>query len=424
MREALAFWADKVPMARADFDEMAEQMHARGFYVTGLNRIDQIEAVHTAIYHALSDGETFEDWKLRIKDIIDQQGWSGVRLDMIFRTNVQSAYMAGRYAQMTRPEILKARPYWRYSAINDGRTRPTHRAMNGRIFPADHPIWDTWFPPNGYRCRCGVDSVSGREVDRDGLTVETEDPTGKLFEPTDWRTGQKLPARLLMPDTGFMHNVGKEWTAGFAPEALSEKLTDLKLPRGFPGAICRETGGPVFTENRCLPKLSEMDIRHVLPVTAADVMEKGLAPETYVKAFLDEFGIKDIDGQSMHPLPCGLSVPVDKGFFIDKATGGWKATWTDKGPYMRLLARTIKAPYEIWQRPVTVQGDTRMALRLIRMFRTGKAIVGYVSWSLIGGRWWSATAFMPKSGRSEKAMYRYLEAQRGGVLLYREEELK
>lgn len=214
MAEALEFWADKVPMTRAEFDELVEQMRARGFYVSGLTEIDQVEAVRDAIEEALAEGTDFESFQARIPDIIDEQGWTGVRLEIIFRTNVQSAYMAGRWAQMTRPEVKRARPYWRYSAINDGRTRPAHRAMNGRVFPADHPIWDVWYPPNGYRCRCGVDTLSEREVRRDGVEVEIEDPSGKLFEPVDFHTGEKLPARPLMPDNGFSRNVGKEWMEG------------------------------------------------------------------------------------------------------------------------------------------------------------------------------------------------------------------
>lgn len=229
MREAIAFWRDKIPMARDDFDELAEQMQARGFYVSGLTEIDQIEAVKDAIDKAVADGETFEDFQARIPDIIAQENWSGIRLEIIFRTNVQGAYMAGRYVQMTDPAVLKARPYWRYSAVNDGRTRPAHRAMDGRVFPADHPIWDKWYPPNGYRCRCGVDTLSAREVERDGATVETDDPTGDLYEPTDWRTGEKLPARPLMPDTGFLRNVGKEWTDGVPRPETDSKTEAVPL---------------------------------------------------------------------------------------------------------------------------------------------------------------------------------------------------
>jgi SPP1 gp7 family putative phage head morphogenesis protein len=416
MREALAFWQDKVPMRRDDFDELDQQMRARSFYVSGLSRTDQIAAVQEAIYKALDAGETIEDFKGRIPDIIAQKKWSGVRLEVIFRTNVQSAYNAGRYAQMKRPEVMNARPYWQYSAINDGRTRPAHRAMSGRVFPADHPVWDTWYPPNGYRCRCGVNTLSAREVERDGLTVETDDPTGTLYEPEDWKTGQKMPARPMMPDSGFSRNIGKEWTAGFSPTELDKKIADFPLPAWLAGGVCK--AGPAG----CFPPLKDMDRRHVFAVNADDLLPDGLPPEDYARAFLAEFGIDDINGHKIHMLPGNIPVAIDKGFFIDKATGGWKTTLTDKGPFVRLMARTILSPYEMFTKPVELPSGMRQTIRLIRMFSTGKTIGGYCVWNLIHGRWWSATAFMPKAGRSQASVYKYLEEQRkGGVLIYREE---
>lgn len=230
MREAIAFWRGKVPMTREEFDELAEQMQARAFYVSGLTRVDQVEAVQAAILQALEDGTTFEAFKASIPEIIAQENWSGVRLQVIYRTNVQSAYMAGRYRQMTDPAVAEARPYWQYSAIDDGRTRPAHRAMDGRVFRSDNPVWDVWYPPNGYRCRCGVRTLSAREIERDGLTVEDDDPTGQLFEPTDWRTGEKMPARPLMPDAGFSRNVGREWAQAVPKPEVDDEIGRMPLP--------------------------------------------------------------------------------------------------------------------------------------------------------------------------------------------------
>ncbi|MEQ8547623.1 MAG: DUF935 family protein [Cyclobacteriaceae bacterium] len=47
-------------------------------------------------------------------------------------------------------------PYWEYRTIGDERVRPHHDALNGKIFPANHPIWQTIFPPNDWQCRCYV----------------------------------------------------------------------------------------------------------------------------------------------------------------------------------------------------------------------------------------------------------------------------
>ena len=79
--------------------------------------------------------------------------------------------------------VSKARPYWRYVSVKDGRTRPTHRALNGKVYRHDHPFWDTYYPPNGFMCRCTVQTLSQAQVDARGLKVEDRVPG--LVEPID-----------------------------------------------------------------------------------------------------------------------------------------------------------------------------------------------------------------------------------------------
>lgn len=86
------------------------------------------------------------------------------------------------YKRMTEPGVKELRPYWQYDAVNDSKTRPSHLAMDGRVFMADDPIWDTWFPPNGFKCRCTVKTLSKRQMEQRGLTVETEAPRAARLE--------------------------------------------------------------------------------------------------------------------------------------------------------------------------------------------------------------------------------------------------
>lgn len=102
---------------------------------------------------------------------------------------------------MTSPMVKKFRPYWQYDAVNDSHTRPSHLAMDGKVFPADSPIWDTWYPPNGFRCRCAVQTLSKRQVEERGLTVEEKVPTAA--ELSDGRFVN------IMPDPNFSSNPAK-----------------------------------------------------------------------------------------------------------------------------------------------------------------------------------------------------------------------
>ena len=325
MAEAQTFWKSKVPMSREDWDELVEAQRARSFMVSGLTRHDQISAVQQAIADAIDAGTTFEDFKAAIPDIIAQQNWSGIRLQIIFRTNVQTAYNAGRYVQMQ--QVKESRPYWMYSAINDSRTRPAHRAMDGKIFPADHEFWNTWMPPNGYRCRCSVVTLSDREIERDNLKVEHEDPTGKLFEPTDFRTKSKMPARMLMPDPGFNQNVGKDWLTGLSPEKIKKSATQPATK---------------FSESGSL-------------------------------AFLKALGS---DGKTTvaRPLPGGFVLAVGP-----EMVSGVKAPWAD-------LAQTILNPDEAWAGPAKHEEKTYQGLTLVRTLENKTT-----TFRLIGPRLWDWT---------------------------------
>lgn len=413
-KEALAYWRSKAPVTAAEYTALNDQARARAFAVSGLARRDQVAAIHKALGRALENGETLAQFKKRLGPLMEQQGWTGKkawRVENIYRTNMQSAYMAGRYAQMK--AAAKGRPYWRYLAVKDSRTRPTHAALNGKVYPHDHKFWADWYPPNGFRCRCTVQSLSAAQVKTRGLEVETRVPG---MVETVGPDGVKMPARPLRPDPGFHGNVGRNWLQGLSPQELEGELKDLVSL-----AICREGRGLFASGDDCKPPLISLPPRHVLPVSAKDILPKGLPPEKYVQAFLNEFGIDDINGSTVHKLPGGIPVVIDKSLFVQKATGNWKADKSGRGPFVRLLARTIKNPYEIWMVPAKAGGRVYTTLRLLRLFSWQGKLGGFAVFNLADGRLWQgATTFTPKLGKAESVLMGYLEKQRLGTLLYRE----
>lgn len=233
MAEALEFWRAKVRLPPKEFYALAESHRVRAFTVSGLARADMIHEIYRSMGRALESGETFEEWKKSLPHIWEENGWTGKRawrVDNIFRTNIQTAYNAGRYKQMM--EVSEGRPYWQYSAVNDSRTRPTHRALHGRVYRHDSPFWDTFYPPNGFRCRCKVKTLSERQVRERGLKVWDGNGLGELIEPPG-PGGTTLPARPLMPDKGFAGNPGKEaWQADLSkyPDWMRRKLEDVLHP--------------------------------------------------------------------------------------------------------------------------------------------------------------------------------------------------
>lgn len=136
--------------------------------VAGLASIEQIKFVVDQLDKVLKEGKSFKEFQEAVRANELGIDLPRHRLDNIFRTNIQASYARGRHEQQTR--VKASRPYLMYDAINDGRTRPHHHAMDNTLLHRDHPWWKTNYPPNGYRCRCTVISLTEAQAQKRGIS--------------------------------------------------------------------------------------------------------------------------------------------------------------------------------------------------------------------------------------------------------------
>jgi SPP1 gp7 family putative phage head morphogenesis protein len=212
MRGAQAFWRDKVQVEPEVFKAIADEAKGRAFAVSGIAKGDELNTVFQALQRAIDNGTTFEDFQDECVETFARRGWNGKnpwRVANIFSTNIQTAYNVGRYDQLQQEKDIL--PYWMYDAINDGVVRPTHRDMDGRVYPVDHPIWNSWYPPNGYGCRCSVSGLTREQVTSRGLDVATENSATGETELVNTGTGAVREVSPVSPDVGFDSNPGKDW---------------------------------------------------------------------------------------------------------------------------------------------------------------------------------------------------------------------
>lgn len=210
--EALKYFKTRLPMTKEEFAALEKAIRARAFTVANVATLDIVQAIYNSLLKALETGATMEEFRQEVNEFIQNEGYIGLtpyRADNIFRTNIQTAYNVGRYEQQTLPAVTESRPIWIYDAVNDNRTRPAHLSMNGVARRYDDPFWDTWYPPNGYRCRCSVRTASEDEAERKGITVETGDA------PKERRTPDGQRVSSPWPDFGFDTNPAK---GGWRPD--------------------------------------------------------------------------------------------------------------------------------------------------------------------------------------------------------------
>lgn len=199
-----------------NWQQMLDQAHDQAFTVAKAMRLDLLSDIRESLEKALKEGQTLKQFSTELQPVLEAQGWWGKqvvvdseggaelvqlgsprRLRTIYQTNLQSSYMAGRKASME--ETAETHPYWMYIAILDGKTRPSHRALHGKVFRHDDPIWSRIFPPNGFNCRCRVIALTEAAVKRRGLKVESS--AGRMFTDTveigvDKRTGEIRTAQV------------------------------------------------------------------------------------------------------------------------------------------------------------------------------------------------------------------------------------
>jgi SPP1 gp7 family putative phage head morphogenesis protein len=142
--DAVQWFLNKGVVSRAEFDALSKVERARAFTAAYIYKADELDAVYEAVSRALTEGLTLRDFVTMTENILERP-WHA---ETVFRTNVLSAYGRGHYesAQSGKGQ----RPYGEYSAIMDGRTREEHAALNGLVYPLDHPFWTRYWPPWDY----------------------------------------------------------------------------------------------------------------------------------------------------------------------------------------------------------------------------------------------------------------------------------
>ncbi|TCS38517.1 SPP1 gp7 family putative phage head morphogenesis protein [Paucimonas lemoignei] len=256
--EAIAYFERKGLKVSWDWQEVWRHAHTQSFTVAKATRLDVLSDIYNALQDDLKNGGTFPAFLEKLQPLLMAKGWWGKveqtnrytgeirsvtygtpwRLETIYETNIQSAYMAGRYREMMAGTTYS--PWWEYSAVMDSRTRPQHASLNGLVFRYDDPFWQTWYPPNGFRCRCRVIPRTDRRKERGEFVVSSGEgrmeTVTRSVKKRDGSTasvqinGYKDPisGKVLTPDMGWDYNPGA--ASNRLQSLYDQKLKDAPAP--------------------------------------------------------------------------------------------------------------------------------------------------------------------------------------------------
>ena len=220
-QEQESFFKNKLNIPTARWDDLWKGQHARGFMIAGAIKAELLADFRTAVDKAISDGVTLRDFRKDFDRIVAKHGWSyngsrNWRSEVIYSTNIRTAYAAGRWAQLTDPDMLKFYGFLVYRHGDSIHPRPLHQSWDGTTLPANDPWWDSHYVPNGWGCKCKVFAATKEEWQAAKESGKGEAPPS----PIDPKTGEPVGI-----DKGWGYNVGK--ASGKDYRVLSDKFETL-----------------------------------------------------------------------------------------------------------------------------------------------------------------------------------------------------
>ncbi len=415
--EALDFFKRKKRLPAAHWADIWQQQHDKAYINAGAMQAQIYTSIHQALVTSMQQGTGYDAFKADFAKIAADNGWSyngglGWRANVVYTTNMQQSYNAGRHVQMQ--AIKNLRPYWRYchnAAVKD--PRPEHKAWHGLVLSADDAWWQTHSPQNGWGCRCYVQSLTKEQAQMHFDAQNDGKPD--TAPPLDWQDKTLKIAGVQQTvsvprgiDAGFAYAPGAaDWAEPYVPTQYPLH-TKLDITRRKPRAAVN-ADLPVPT-----PSVAD----------AGKIMSKGKPAEDYVQAFLAQFGAKIGQGAVFTDASGTPLVVSDKLFKagVNKATYKWDDAQekADRLPYALLLADALLTPDEVWvsfEQSGSSLGKSLLVRRLLKIFEVdGEKKYAVVSFTLSDRKLWEGgtAIFLDHSGADE-----YFNVQRIGTLAYK-----
>ena len=180
-------------MTRPQYDQASQTARDQAFTVAYQDKIETISQIRQALVETV-EAPSLGEFRMKIKERLETSPMGPGHLELVYRTNIQTAYSRGYDELSENPVVADAFPYQEYLPIGDSRVRTTHwmlgqLGLNGTgIYRRDDPMWKFFNPPWGYNCRCGKNLLTTRQAARKGVSEAMKwQETGEPPEQPEWR---------------------------------------------------------------------------------------------------------------------------------------------------------------------------------------------------------------------------------------------
>ena len=168
---------------------------------------------------------------------------------------IGSATMASRWSEFK--QNANDQPYLIYQTVGDKNVRLEHQLLDGIIRKITDDFWGTYFPPNGWKCRCDANQIaSSYAVETDALPKV---PINSMFATN-------------LANTGLIYPKGHPYYNGIPDDVMRQAVASLPDEVAYNNVYTSEATG----------KTVDLHIYHGIKETAANVKTaKFLADKGY-----------------------------------------------------------------------------------------------------------------------------------------------
>ena len=244
--EAIAYFRQKGYRIGFDYRDVWQQEHQAAFTVAKAMQVDLLAEIRGYVDAAIADGTTLATFQAELMPRLVKRGWWGKqelvdpgdgeaklvqlgsarRLEVIFDTNLATAYSEGQWERIERnQELFPFLEYVRTASINP---RHNHLVYAGLVLRADDSFWQSHLPIKEWGCKCSVIQYSQRMLDREGLKVGKAPPE-VMRELVNKRTGEVMSVPTGV-DPAFHYPPGGR--RAHLEKMLQDKTAAFKADKG------------------------------------------------------------------------------------------------------------------------------------------------------------------------------------------------
>lgn len=135
-------------------DIMRQRLTRSNYIFSGIKTFHELNEAFPSLLDENGNRKPFERFLNDVQKINDTYNSHYLRAEYNFVQS--SAQMAVKWEQFAEDGD---RYNLQYRTAGDDKVRPAHAALNGVTLPPSDPFWQTYYPPNGWNCRCTVVQV-------------------------------------------------------------------------------------------------------------------------------------------------------------------------------------------------------------------------------------------------------------------------